>query len=195
MRDIFAEEVVRNEKYKSEKVKYNIMTFLGVICLLLFFVWIINFIVNFVALLGDNFIINLILNILPGAALLGAFILFFKFRNKFCIEYDYTLVDDSLRIDQVVKSVKRFKMIDVSTKDITRIGKFGSDTYNSLVENSVFDINLYSPNESPLDDKDFFYISCYIQGAQKILVLETTEEFVSLILKNCKRGVLEADYK
>ena len=119
----------------------------------------------------------------------------FKFRKNFCIEYDYTLVNDSVRIDKINKKVVRTPIIDFITLDIEKIGKFGSKTYEGYSELDSVNIIFCSPNEMPAVGKDFFYIVANTQGEKKMFVLETTETFISGILSNCKKGVLEADYK
>ncbi len=195
MRDVFIEEVVENSKFNSEKVKYNVMSVLAIIFLFALITWALSFVIFFPTMLGESFVVKLILNIFLGSLFGVGTWLFFKFRNRFCIEYDYTLVDDSLRIDKVVKRVKRFKVNDFSIKNIDKIGKFGSKTYENFASNQDLDIEFCSPNDMPSDETDFYYLVANTSKGRFVYVLECRISFITTIIKGCRRDVLEADFK
>ena len=195
MKDIFYEEVVVNSNYKRERLIHDVLTVLGILSVFLIFCWIIIFFFLIFTMIGSNFLANLIVFTLPAIILCFSAWLFFKARNKYCVEFDYTLVSDSFRIDKVIRCARRFKLFDLYVPDVEKIGKFGSDTCNRYLSNQSIECEYCTSNDSPEETKDFYYVVCPFQGKNTLFVLECSEQFIINLNRGCKRGVLEADYK
>ena len=195
MREIFLEEVASNNNYSKEKFEYNLFTILSLVSAVLLGVWVFLSIFYLLALIKGNAIIKAIIIVLPIILFLTFAIIFRKIRYNFCVEYDYTLVDDSIRVDKVIKGVKRFPVVDFSSSDIEKIGKFGSDTYLQYFGRPEIVVNFLSANDNPSIDKDFYYIVVNLNAEKLIFVFECTKNFIANILRSTRISVLESDFQ
>ncbi len=193
MQEIFYEESSRVINEKSEKIKYNFLLGAGIVCFVLSFVWLL--ICYYVYdTTKASVLANVILVALPFLVLFVCGILCYKFKNKFCVEYDYTFVTGSVRIAKVVKSVRRFPLYSFECKQIEKVGKFASDTYFNLSANPNVDKDVLVSNVDKSNEKDFFYLYLTLSGEKKLLILECSEKFISYILKFAGKNILEDNY-
>ena len=190
MQEVFYEESAKCGKVKSGKTKYYILNTLGILSLVMGITWFL------IALLYTEFakgslILNIVFLIVPTALFIWFAVVSLKFKNNFCIDYDYTFITGSVKIAKVVKDVKRFPVIAFETREIEKIGKIGTDTYDRYVSSPDIEKLVLSSNDYPEEGKDFYYIVVNSGGSKKLLFVECSIEFIKLLLRYSSKTVLD----
>ena len=131
MKEIFYEESSVVQNVKSANVKYNIFRTISIVSYVLMTLWIL--IIFFTLNLKANWILNLIFYLIPLILFFLSGFLFGRFKNKSYMDYDYTFVTGSIRVAKVIKNIKRKFIIKFDAKDIEKIGKYDSGTYQKYL--------------------------------------------------------------
>ncbi len=194
MQDVLYEETSVCERSKAKIAKFKTMNTLSIVFLVLTIVWLI-FAVSFFPINEDNVIVSIIIILLPSVLCFVAFYLMLRFRNNIIIDYDYSIVGDSIRISKVNKDSKRVHLVNFTTYSIECIGKVGSYTYEKYSNQANTVKYIFTENDQPSEGKGFYYIVASVESEKKLMVLECTERILSNILKTAKSTVLERDYK
>ena len=190
LNEVFYEETALVLNPKSAKIKYNIVKTLSIISYVFTIIWFYMF-YTFHAL--SNVVFDIILFVVPTATfiLLGYFI--GRFKNKFYQEFDYAFISGTVRIAKVIKSIKRKFLLEFSCYDIEKIGEYGSETCNKYEKTPGIKTQILTPNNTPANDKDFYYIVVNINAEKNILIFECTKTFILNILKFSQKTVLEKE--
>ncbi len=190
MQEIYYEETTSLKNFRAEKIKHtiiNVLSILSFVCAI-FFAMLIFY--NFDWRYG-----NLLLNIIILALILGVFIaggiLLGILKNKFCVEYDYIFLNGTINIDKVIKGAKRKSQIEFSTSNILKIGKFCSDEYYKTTSDDTVDVKVFTSNDEPNTNKDFYYVLVASGGEKFIFVLECTKQFIVNLVKFSNKTVVE----
>lgn len=191
MQEIFYEESSKIPNEKSEKFKYNLLLTVSILNFLGCFVW---FFVCFYIydVTVSSILVNIIIMVIPFLIFLTVGFLCFKFKNNYYIQYDYTFVSGSIRIDKVIKNVKRIQLYDFEYNQIDLIGRFASDTYFQVSSDPHANVEILT---SDMQSVDLFYIVVTISGEKNILTLQCSKQFITHIVKFTGRTVLEKDFK
>ena len=190
MQETFYEETTTLIKYNSEKIKHSIINILSIfsyvcsaIVLLLvfyFFDW-----------SKGSLILNVVIIVLIFAIFIAGGVLLGIFKNKFCIEYDYIFLNGTINIDKVIRGARRKGQIEFTTHDILKVGKFCSEEYYKISSDDSIDVNVYTSNEEPATNKEFYYVLISRAGKKSILVLECTRTFIVNIAKFSSKTIFE----
>lgn len=191
MQEIFYEETSKIINEKSEKLKYNLLFSMGIVCFVCCFIW---FFVCFYIydITVATLVVNIIIMVIPFIIFFISGILCLKFRNNFFIQYDYTFVSGSIRIDKVIKNVKRVPLYNFEYNQIDLVGRFASDTYFQVSSDPNINNELLTADTESIN---LFYLLVTISGEKNILVMQCSEQFISYIIKFTGRKVLEKDFK
>ena len=192
MKEIFYEESSVVQNVKSANVKYNIFRTISIVSYVLMTLWIL--IIFFTLNLKANWILNLIFYLIPLILFFLSGFLFGRFKNKLYMDYDYTFVTGSIRVAKVIKNIKRKFIIKFDAKDIEKIGKYDSGTYQKYLSMPGVVKMIFTSNYSATDGKDFYYIVASIDGDKKLMVFECTELFIVNVLKFSNKSVLEEEF-
>ncbi len=192
MQEIFYEECSISQKSKSEKVKYNILFWLSIVAFALAVIWLIIslFLADFK---NDNLILTILIIVLPTLTFFAFGFVSFKFKNQFCIDYDYTFISGTIKIAKVTKFVKRQLLTTFDCSQIEKMGSFGSDTYFDYTDRDDVSVEMFSSNKTESDGKRFMYFVVNSQGNKNIYVLEITNEFIKTVLSFTGRRILEQE--
>ncbi len=190
MKEIFYEESAKVQNEKSAKTKYYIFKTISIISYVM------------TVLLGIIFLLttplkplNIVISIVPVILFLFSGILLGKFKNRFYVDYDYTFVTGSIRVAKVIKNVKRKLVLKFDVSNIEKLGKYGSETYISYEKMPGVKRKILTLNNTPADEKDFYYLVVNVDETKYLLVFECTEMFMATILKFGNKLILEKDYK
>lgn len=199
MRDSFYEETSVCQNASSQKTIYYIYLSLSFVFIILSAVWIfvILYTVDFGKITEGSWFLNILWIILPLLATIALAILFLFLKNKHCLDFDYTFVSGSVRISKIIKEVKRRLICKFEASQIDKIGRVGSAEYNAIsVQKNVRTI-IATSNKIAADDRNFFYflVSGIDENKKVLLILESTDIFISNVLKYANRYVLEKDFK
>ncbi len=154
------------------------------ICVLVFAIISIIFLVNFV-----HFVVALI-----EAALISALLIFLWIKyNKSIVDYDYVFVSGQLRISRVFRRVKRRKVARIDYEDMIQIGDAENPSFERFRADPTVRTVICTSNKQAAEGKFMMYILANDYG-KNLYVLECREEMLVNILKFAKRSVLESDY-
>lgn len=190
MQEVYYEETTTLKNYKSEKNKHtiiNILSIISYVCAVFFAILIFyNFDWRYGSLVLNIVILALILAVfIAGGVLLGFL------KNKFCIEYDYIFVNGTINIDKVTKGTKRKAQIEFTTSNILKIGKFCSDEYYKITSDDSIDVKIFTSNDEPIENKDFYYVLISRNNEKTICVLECTKQFIVNVVKFSNKTIVE----
>ena len=145
--------------------------------------------------LSGNVLIDLFGIIGPEFIFMPSAIMFLIFKNKFCIDYDYTFISGTVKVAKVVKNLKRKFLFKFDVSAIEKLGKYGSDTYEKYQALPGISKIVLTSNAVPSDGKDFYYLVVTICAEKKLLIFECTETFMVNILKFSNKAIVEEDYE
>lgn len=191
MQEIFYEETTALVDEKKAKRRYNVYRVTSivsyVIAALLFFIMLFSSLENVLAFI--------LFAVIPPALMLALGIVAGRLKFRTYVEYDYTFVSGSLRIAKVFYHVKRKPIVKFDVSDIFQLGKICSESYNKLANAPDIKREIYTSNEEPAENKDYYYLAVNLKDGKKLMVLECTEELLVNILKFANRGIVEKNFK
>ena len=192
MQDVFYEESTTLNNEKSENKKYGLIKFGATITIFIAVFW--AYMVIFFLDLRSVFNI-IFFGVLPIVlfVLLGMYL--GKLKDKFSVVYDYTFITGSIRISKVIRNVKRKSIINFECSEIEKIGKIGTDLYNSYLNQANNGLNIIRAtlNNEPAYEKAFYYVVVNSMAQKTLIVLECSKEMVLNILKFSKRTIVDGE--
>lgn len=191
MQEVFYEETALTQNEAPAKRKYYVAKIFMVVSYVFAVLWGIlsfTFIIDVKHLLS-----SLIFALIPLAMFIASGIVLGKFKDKFYVDYDYTLITGSLRFSKVIKNYKRKHIINFDASDIEKMGLYGSESYERYSLMPELKAKILTSNETPCDGKDFYYIVANFGGDKHMLVLECSETFIVNILKFTNRSILDPE--
>lgn len=195
MKELFYEESTNLIDKQKEKKKYVILNFFTIFFYVVFILFLIYIIATFEFSKFKNGFTYVLFYILGSLVpLVFLFLTGFymgKLRNKYYNEYDYTFVSGSIRISKIIMNKKRILLYKFDSKDIQKIGKYGSPEFEKYTKIPKTKVEYLTSNNKPTEDKDFYYIMARVEGENKLLVIECTENLITSILKFTNITVLE----
>ncbi len=191
MKDFFYEESALIQDERIEKIKYNALKTMSILSYILMVFWMIFV---FLYYSWNNIIVDLIVVGIPLVLFLASGILLGKFKNRFCVDYDYTQVSDSLRFSKVIKNSKRVFLIKFDISAIEKIGEHGLGLYNKYLTMPGITKLIFTSNTSASKGKNFYYLVVNQNGDKKLIVIECTETFIVNILKFANKTILDEEY-
>lgn len=198
MIDVFCEETAICLNAAAEKKKYYVFKVLSIIFFIIsvLLILIVLYTYDFSKISEGSLLVNILFLVLPVLSGISIGILFLIFKNRYCVDYDYTFVSGSIRISKIIKEIKRKNLYKFESSAIEKIGKYGSDSYNGYIKLPNVKVVAATSNKNPAQNKEFFYM--VVNGLDQhkiILILECSETFIANVLKFANRYVLEKDYK
>lgn len=192
MQEVFYEESSISQSQKSGKIFYYILFTMGVISFILGGIY---FILNLLSLnLEGNVLLSLLFLVIPTALFVAFGVVCIKFKNSFCIDYDYTFVTGTIRIAKVIKQVKRKFLVSFEAKEIEMLGRFASDTYFTYAERNELKAQIFTSNKTETDGYHFNYFVVNSKGEKNIYIIECTDTFLKNVIKFAGRNVIEKDF-
>lgn len=203
MQEVFYEESASLLNEKPAKFRYNLLTIVGVICILsavfaIIMIWL-AFSVPVNAEDMQSFVLkDFLLSLLPlfilFVLMVVGSVLLFKKRHSVYVSYDYTFVTGELRICKVIHNRKRKLLYKLSDERLIKIGRVGSESYKKLKASPDNKEDILTPNEEAAEGKEFFYIQASTNVGKKILVLECRQQMISTILRYMNKNILESEF-
>lgn len=196
MKEAFYEESAVCAKSKKEATIYRIFQIAGIVMFVIAGLWLsfsFGYISNVVeGTSGTERAFYIIWWFLVPALFIGAGVVAFLFRKRFNVSYDYTFVEDELRITKVFNGKKRKYMTTLKADQILKIGWCDKDSFERTRQ-GMGKPKILSSNKEPMDEKDFIYI-LYSSSIEKTLyVLECRQLMLEFIVRAAGRNKLERD--
>ncbi len=128
-----------------------------------------------------------------AASLVGIGLSFFFLKRRFNVSYDYTFVEDELRITKVFNGKRRKHLITLEADRILSIGWVENDSYDRATGGlTKKQIKILTSNREPAEGKTFLYIvySSPVTG-KSVYVLEAREMLLEYLVPAAGRTKLE----
>ena len=193
MQELLYEETVQCTNIKSEKIKYNLLLLLGVLSFFLAVVWV--FVIIYFMNINGNWLLNLIFHLIPLAIFIATGIFLFKLKNKFCVDYDYIFVSGSIRISKVINNSIRQTIYRFNCSQLEKIGPVNSDLFNQFISQPGARLKYLTSNNTPAENKSFYYFKLNYKSVNTILVLECSKLFMVNVLKFSKMSIRDTELK
>ncbi len=192
MKEFFYEESAVIQDEKSAKIKYYTFKIMSILSYVIMSLWIILVIYGYE--FSSNIILDIVIVLIPFAMFLTSGILLGKFKNRFYIDYDYTLVTGSLRFSKVIKNYKRKFLISFEASQIEKLGEYGSSICDKYLSMPNVTKLILTSNTTPSEEKNFYYLVVNTDGDKKLLVLECTEKFIAYIMQFANKLILDEEF-
>lgn len=121
-------------------------------------------------------------------------VLLLVFRRRYNVSFDYTFVEDELRISKVFNGKKRKYLRTLKADQMLKIGSCAKESFvRTQAGLSKKQILRMTPNEEPAEGKEFFYI-LYSSSIEKVLVIiEARREILEYLVRAAGRSKYEAN--
>lgn len=192
MKEFFYEESAVIQDEKSAKIKYYTFKIMSILSYVIMSLWIILVIYGYE--FSSNIILDIVIVLIPFAMFLTSGILLGKFKNRFYVDYDYTLVTGSLRFSKVIKNYKRKFLISFEASQIEKLGEYGSSICDKYLSMPNVTKLILTSNTTPSEEKNFYYLVVNTDGDKKLLVLECTEKFIAYIMQFANKLILDEEF-
>ena len=128
---------------------------------------------------GWTLAVNIIVWVLPGLGFGLASFLFFWFRGRFNVSYDYLFVQDELRITKVFGGKKRKHIVTLTADHILQLGYCEGTSFERTYAGLKGDKpQIMTPNNEPAEGKDFIHILYSSSAGKTLYILECRKEML-----------------
>lgn len=197
-REAFYEESAVSVKAKSEAKLYTVFhvvsvvfAVFAVIGIFLSFSVVANIVQNSQ---GMGRVVAIVQWVVMIAAMVGVFFLFYFMKRRFNRSYDYTFVQDELRVSQVFNGKKRKHLITFDAEHILKIGWVKNDSFERTCSGmSKKDVVFLTPNAEPAEGKEFYYLLYAGAMGKKVYVIEARQEILEYVVRAA--GVVKLERK
>ena len=121
-------------------------------------------------------------------------VFFLLFKRRYNVSFDYTFVEDELRISKVFNGKKRKYLRTLKADQMLKIGSCAKESFvRTQAGMGKKQILRMTPNEEPAEGKEFFYI-LYSSSIEKVLVIiEARREILEYLVRAAGRTKYEAN--
>ena len=193
MQEMLYEESAKCQNEKKESKIFKILLTFSIISFAFsmvgFFI-----LINFMNL-NDYWLFNVIIYVLPIIFFLAMGIFLIKFKNRFCVDYDYIFVTGSIRVSKVINNALRQTIYRFNCSQIEKIGPTDSKTFKAYLNSNLCKIELLTSNEQPQEGKDFYYFIINYNNEKKLLIFECSKVFLINVLKYSNRSIRDEELK
>lgn len=126
------------------------------------------------------------------ALLIGAGLIFWFLKNRFNVSYDYTFVEDELRITKVFNGKRRKHLIALKADHILQIGWVESDAFRrQLAGMQGKKPKVMTSNREPMEGKELYYILYSSSIEKSLYVIEARQPMLEYLVRAAGRNKLE----
>ena len=182
MRDEFYENSVGPQNDRQQKTLLNVYNVLFVIAICFFVISLYFLLLTF----DSGFIILTILAVIFCVSL-------FFLKRKLYTFYDYTYISGEVRVVKVINGKSRRKFMVFDCKKVKRLGKVGSETFNSLHKSGKYKLKVATPNGLNSQNQ-LYYLLIQDEAEDVLLILECQEKFLVYVVSVNGKSIIEKDY-
>lgn len=124
-------------------------------------------------------------------AFLGGGAAFWFLKKRFNISYDYSFVEDELRVTKVFNGRSRKFLTTISADAILRIGWCEKPSYRDVLRGIQGKPKFLTPNKTPAEEKDFVYVLVSGSLGKTLYVLECRQILVEYLVQAAGVNKLE----
>lgn len=198
-RSAFYEESAISTRERSERRTYQVFHIASIVVLviaafyLLFLMTYIPSVLSSEEMGGAAKAINIIVMLLPVLSLVGFFFLFRYMKRRNNVSYDYTFVEDELRVTKVFNGKARKHLRTFKADQILKIGYVESASFDRTIAGMQGKKPvLLTPNREPAEGKMFIYLLHSSSVEKKVYVLECRKELLEYLVFAAGRNKFES---
>ena len=121
-------------------------------------------------------------------------VFFLLFKRRYNVSFDYTFVEDELRISKVFNGKKRKYLRTVKADQILKIGSCDKDSFErtraGIPKKQML---IMTPNSEPAEGKEFFYILSSTSMEKVLIIIEARREILEYLVRAAGRTKYEAN--
>lgn len=118
--------------------------------------------------------------------------LFWKFKNRYNVSYDYIFVEDELRVSRVFNGMRRKFFKKFNADMIVKLGKCANDSYRSATAGlGKKQIVYLTPNREPREGREFYYMVYSSSTEKTVYILESKVELIEYLIRAAGRNKWE----
>lgn len=185
MKDDLYESTAAPQNLKAQKAFYAFYNVLFTICCVA------AFLIVFLIFSIDIQAIPALLVLLSLVVVFA--VICYVIRRKLLLYFDYTYISGEVRIIRVINGKTRRKFLIVQCKDIYKLGKVGSGTFEKLRATPGIKRKIATPNGMGAQNQ-LYYLAAKCTGENTLIILECEEELLSYIVNYSGRSIIEEDY-
>ena len=119
--------------------------------------------------------------------------IFWRLKNRFNLSYDYTFVEDELRVSKVFNGRKRKFLKMFKTDQILKMGRCESDSFQRTCAGlGKKGVRFLTPNKAPVEGKEFFYLLYSTSLEKAVYIIEARVELVDILIRVAGRNKWES---
>lgn len=136
-----------------------------------------------------GFGLELLLSVVETLLFGGAAVLLWLKKDTIRTEYEYTFTNGVMDFAQVFNNKKRKNLGTMTLKNITACGKVASGSFNRYINTHNVKRNNWFVNR----DADLFYFYFEKDGSKRIIIIEPSEEMVTMIRRCLPQGIYQVN--
>lgn len=201
MKDAFYEESATSLRSKAEGKKYAVLHVTSMICCVLaaihafFSITYVPSIFNECQEKGLSVgatAFQLVQWFMPLVLLVGLFFLFWWWKKRYNLSYDYTFVEDELRVSKVFNGKRRKFVVTLKADQMLKIGKCENESFERTLSGNEKKIKYLTPNREPAEEKSMIYILYSSSIEKSVYVIECRKQLLENIVLAAGRNKWEA---
>lgn len=197
LRDMLYEESATSNRESAESKLYMVFLVLSIVCVafagitLFFATSVIQGVFSNDAYTTFGRILITVSWVAFVAAFLGAGAAFWFLKKKFNVSYDYTFVEDELRVTKVFNGRSRKYFTTISADSILKIGWCDKPSYRDVLRGIQGKPKFLTPNKTPAEEKDFVYVLVSGSLGKTLYILECRQILVEYLVQAAGVNKLE----
>ena len=186
MRDFRYEETSVCKNSRGEKIKYGIMFFLSVFSWIIVLFLILG--ILYFPIIKDNVLASVVVYLVMIMFFVASAIVLGRFKYRFNVDYDYTIITGSVRINKVMNNVKNKEIAEFDPADIIKVGKTDDQNFLRISESPDVEELIATSNLKLIDFA--YYIYVVINSRKTLVILDCTERFIANLAPFVKHDVI-----
>ena len=197
-RSAFYEESAISTRERQERRMYQVFHIASIIVLVIAALLVLFSLTSVPAILSDEELdgtgkaIGIIFCFLPILSLVGFFFLFRYVKRRNNVSFDYTFVEDELRVTKVFNGKSRKHIRTFKADQILKIGYVDSASFDRTIAGLQGKKAIpLTPNREPAEGKEFIYLLYSTSSEKKVYVIECRQELLEYLVFAAGRSKFE----
>ena len=197
-RSAFYEESAISTRERQERRMYQVFHIASIIVLVIAALLVLFSLSSVPAILSDEGLdgtgkaISIIFWFLPILSLVGFFFLFRYVKRRNNVSFDYTFVEDELRVTKVFNGKSRKHIRTFKADQTLKIGYVDSASFDRTIAGLQGKKAIpLTPNREPAEGKEFIYLLYSTSSEKKVYVIECRQELLEYLVFAAGRSKFE----
>ncbi len=105
-------------------------------------------------------------------------------KKRFNLSYDYSFVEDELRVTKVYNGRSKKYLTTISCASILRIGRCEKPSFQDVLRGIQGKPHYLTPNKTPAEEKEFIYLLVSSQLGRTLYVIECRQAMLEYLVQS-----------